>query len=582
MKKRIWIRIIAGALSLLFLAGCAVRPKTSVSPSPEPVPAATPAPTLVPAPSEGPVAEAFAWEGRELGYDGVHGDVDYADMAWYLYDMTEFDARADDLSAASDPAEAEALYRWLLDEYSRLNTLDELAWIRFYADGSEENSQACQDTDEMLTRAGDTLHAAIASALNGSAGQAFSEGVGEDVAESLSDYEEMTDREIQLLDRETELELAYNDLIVREDLSGPEMNFQAGEIFLELVAIRNELADIYGYDSFADYAYEAYYGRDYTPADAEALCREIRPYARRYYQNCCYCDAFYVDLGSAGRKTPEELIELLREYAPRISAESAEAERYMEDHGLYLLAGDIADLGFTTTLSYYNAPFLYNSLTGSIYDIQSCFHEFGHYCDAYINIPDNLLTSVGSYDIFEIHSTGLEALSYGWYGEIFGDKAEEARIWCLDGLMYNVITGCMFDEFQQYVYSHPDLTVEEVNNCWLRIMKDYGQEPWTQSNAYQWMFVSHNFESPFYYISYAASALASVQIWSRSQVDRDATIELYNRLVGMGAYDYGYCELLGNLGLHVFTDGVDGCLKDFYGDFEEMCLRYDRYGRAAA
>ena len=45
----------------------------------------------------------------------------------------------------------------------------------------------------------------------------------------------------------------------------------------------------------------------------------------------------------------------------------------------------VSDLGFTTTLDQYNAPFIYLALYGDQNDIQSMFHEFGHYYDAYVN-----------------------------------------------------------------------------------------------------------------------------------------------------------------------------------------------------
>ena len=591
MKKRS-IQWIAGFLSLLILAGCSGKSAIDAAPTAKaPAEESVPAASMEPISSgEGPETEAatedhpFGSAGEEIPRsDGVHADMDYADMEWYLYDMTEFNAAADRLSATVDEAEAQRLYDWLMTEYRRLDTLDELAWIDFYAYGTEADQEACRVTDELLRTAGDTMYAAISNALTGGVAGEFSSFVGEEVSDALTDYEEMTDREMELLNRETELELQYNDLLSRTDLSGPEMNYRAGEILLELVAIRNELAGIYGYDSFADYAYEAYYGRDFTPADAAALCEAMKPYAKRYFENCCYCDAFYVDMGSAAERTPEQLVDLLGYYAPQISPAAAEAQRYMERHGLYLLgsAEEIAELGFTTTLNLYNAPFLYNSLYGNIYDIQSTFHEFGHYYDAYINQSENPLTDVGSFDIFEIHSTSLEALSYGWYDEIFGDKAEEARITCLDGLIYNVVTGCIYDEFQQYVYTHPDMTVEELNSVYSQISDTYGRKIWSRSDSYEWMNVSHTFESPFYYVSYAVSTLASLQIWAKAQWDRDAALALYNDLVSRGAYELGYCELLRSLGLAVFTDdGLDECIGEAYDALEEMCLRYD--GRAEA
>ncbi len=584
---------VAALTALALLSGCAEKapapaataaPTTAPTAAPTASPAAvsTPAPTAAPTDTPEPAAEAFAAAPEyPLCADGIHADVNFADMRWYLYDPSEFYERADRLAAAEDDAEARELYSWLLNEYARMKTLDELAWIDYYTYGTEADSEACRATDDLLVVARDRLQTAIALRLRGDTSGAFTGYVGEEAAETLSDYEEMDDREIYLVNRDTELQLQYNDLIARDDLRVSERNRLAGEIYLELISIRNELAGYRGYDSFAEYAYDSYYARDYSPADAAALCEQIKPYARRYFQNCYYCDAFYTDMGGVDNRTADELMALLREYAPQISPRAGQAQEYMESHGLYRIAGDIAELGFTTNLAFYNAPFLYNRLYGSISDIQSCFHEFGHYYDAYINRPENDLTDMGSFDLFEIHSTGLEALSYGWYDEIFGQKAEEARIWGADSMMYNIVDGCMFDEFQQYVYSHPVKTVEELNETYARIQEEYGLRIARKSDSYRWMNVSHNFESPFYYISYAASALASTQIWSRSQVDRDAAIELYNALVEKGAYDYGYCELLSEMGLAVFTDGVRPCLADFFDEMEDRCLRYDGL-RAAA
>ncbi len=594
MKKRT-IRRLAAALSLCLLAGCAGNPtgapQPTAAPNAEILPAASMEPVAVPPGTPisaeepenraGPMGGAYEDVPRS---DGIHADVDYADMAWYRYDMTPLEEAADRLASAEDEAEAQELYTWLLREYARLKTLDELAWIDFYAYGADADREACQVTDEMVTAAGNALYSAVSDALSGPLAREFSAFVGEEISEALIDYEEMSDRELAINNRETELQLEYNDLIGRKDLSDPEINYRAGEILLEMVGIRNEKAAICGYDSFAEYAYENYFVRDFAPEDARKLSDAVKPYARRYFANCCYCDAFYADLGSAADRTPEELVDLLAYYAPQISPEAAEAQRYMQRHGLYLLGreGDIADLGYTTTLDFFNAPFLYNSLYGTIGDVQSMFHEFGHYYDAYVNLPENVLLSAGSYDVFEIHSTGLEALSYGWYDEIFGDKAEEARIYCLDGMIYNVITGCIYDEFQQYVYSHPGMTVDDINDVFSRIQKSYGVPSWARSDAFQWMNVSHNFESPFYYISYAVSALAALQIWSRAQWDREEAVTLYNDLVSRGAFEVGYCELLREMGLAVFSeDGLDPCIREAYDTLEDMCLRYDSRSAAA-
>ena len=567
MRKTI-IKVLSLLLAAVLLGGCGTRSGGSVSP----FASLGDLLSLFTASLEEPAAP----EEKEPG-DGVHAEVDFADMEWYRYNMREFNSRARRLVKTKDEGEAEELYNWLLTEYKRLQTLNEIAWIKFYENGTARNSSACQTSDEQLSKASDALRAAVADRLDGRQGDAFAAFLGEETSQLLSGYEEMTDREAKLSNRETELQLQYNDLIARTDLSEEELGQRAGKIFLELVEIRNEIASSYGFDSYADYAYTYYYGRDFTAEDGMALCQQIKPYAREYFADCCYCGAFYKNLGKAANKTPEELLAMLREYAPRISPAATAAEAYMERRGLYLLGDvdDIAELGFTATLPLYNAPFLYNSLYGDIYDIQSMFHEFGHYYDAYINIPANPLTTIGSFDIFEIHSTGLEALSYTWYDEIFGKSAREARIYCLDGLVGNVVSGCIYDEFQQYVYAHPELTAEELADVYLSIREDYGQKSWNDSDRYQWIYVSHNFENPFYYISYAVSALASLQLWTLSQQDFDAAMELYNRLVEQSAYEVGYCELLRDMGMTVFTEDLDGCFEEPFNTLRDMCLDYD-------
>jgi len=532
------------------------------------------APTPSPAPERTTEEISFS--------DGVHADLHYADMRWQIYDMTAFREKADRLSAASDAEEAQELLDWLWEEYRRLDTWYNLIQIEFYAGNGLDGAlaDALQQTDEMLTEAGDTLYSAVSRALEGAAGEALSGYLGESAAEAYADYEEMTDREIELWNRESELEIAYDSLLSQDDLSEPSLNYRVGSILLELVSIRNELAELYGYDSYADYAYEAFYGRDFTPADAQRLCDAVKPYARRYYRDCYYSDAFQHSVSgfSAG-----ELMDLLREYAQRISPRAVQAQQYMEDHGLYMLdmAGVIYDTGYTTTLSLYNAPFLYNCLYGNFYDFTDTFHEFGHYYDAFINPEPEDVEYSASYDIFEIHSTSLEGLMYSWYDEVFGSEAETARIWCLDHMIESVIYGCIFDEFQQYVYANPDLTVEQINMVYRTIAESYGREFYNSSDSFGWMYVGHNISSPFYYLSYAVSILASLQLWSLAQDDLPAAIEKYNELVEKGAYEIGYCQLMREMDMALFTEDLDACIARPLQTLRALCADYDRRAAAA-
>lgn len=569
MKKRIALLLATAMLSLI-LCGCADD-----------------AETVGAVRSDGSVSDALATglgvtvpedeTGRFASADGIHADVDYADMTWYIYDAAELLDKAARLGETADGKEAADLYDWLMAEYAKVYTLDNLAYIDFYAHpGDETLSDACRQLDSVLNEVNDALCTALSDALDGPAGSALRSYIGEDKATALVGYDEQTDRQREITERVSELTLQYNALIM-EYLSYDEETEKIGALYRELVDLHNEEAQIVGYKDYADYAYEASYGRDFTPDDAAALCEAVKPYARQYFGSLYYNEATYADFSADTDLTERELVGLVTQYMPRVSDDAAKAAAYMEKHGLYFMdsAERVSDLGFTTTLDQYNAPFIYLALYGDQNDIQSMFHEFGHYYDAYVNSVPDLLLSVGSLDIFEIHSTGMEALSTGWYEDIYGEDANLARIRFLDSALYTVFSGCLFDEFQRVVYADPTLTPEQISQTFVTIARSYGLRSFGKEFSHYWMQVNHNFESPFYYISYAVSMLASLQIYEMAENDWAAAADFYNDLVSLGAYDYTYCELLEKVGLECFTDGLPACVSQAVEDMEALCLAWE-------
>ena len=55
-------------------------------------------------------------------------------------------------------------------------------------------------------------------------------------------------------------------------------NDAAGKIFVQLVKVRTQPAKTYGYDNYAEFAYDKGYGRDYTTKDTEELYEYVREY----------------------------------------------------------------------------------------------------------------------------------------------------------------------------------------------------------------------------------------------------------------------------------------------------------------
>lgn len=531
------------------------------------------------------------------GFFVPQSGVSWDDMDYVHYDPETFYDQVDrlyTLEQQEDLTAVLALYDDLYREFTYIDTLGIIAGLHYSADVTDrywaDESLYC---DDLWSETADALCQVCRHILEGPLGEDFAAHVGEQAASVYLDYEAMTDRETELRARESEIineyiqrintvdaEAVYEydgrewtweklnaypgDALYAKDYEGylevyyglcAYVNDILGPLFIELVSIRAEMAEIMGYESYADYAYEYGYGRDFTTDDAQVLCDAVKEFAAAYYEDLYYSDLWYTLECVYPQMDETALIEVLGEYLAPFGEDLQEVWTFMEEHGLYNLCSDPnAQSGaYTTTLAFYRSPFLYVGLTGDCYDFSALTHEFGHFADSYYNPIPNVLTSMGSYDLFEIHSTGLEVLFTEYYRQIYTEGADAARFLTLAGQLENVFTGCILDEFQRHVYENPDMSLTEMNRLYADICADYGQyQSWDMD--YSWVYISHNYEAPLYYISYAVSSLASLQLWDMAQTDPDAALDAYRAILAQGAYDHGYFEVLSDAGLRLFTE----------------------------
>ena len=106
-------------------------------------------------------------------------------------------------------------------------------------------------------------------------GEGFFDGYqGENIWES-----ELT----QLLSREAQLQSQYYELSEQalDYDPGTKEYYDAcadgmAQLLVDLIELRQEIADYCGYRDYAQFAYDFYYYRDYTPRQAEAYLEQIR------------------------------------------------------------------------------------------------------------------------------------------------------------------------------------------------------------------------------------------------------------------------------------------------------------------
>lgn len=421
----------------------------------------------------------------------------------------------------------------------------------------------------------------------------------EDDWQDILEYEPMTEEQKELANRETELSLKYDELYIADytvNINGTDYDmdtiseaYEAGEIsveeyftgfadildqrnqtlgelFLELVEVRTQIAQSYGYDNYADYAYEEIYERDYSPEDLTEYRRQVIEYIvplEHDLYDLLMADTSYDAMWEA-EMSEEECLENLERYLPEISDDMLISYRYMVDHGMADLSIDEqkAPGGYTTQIYVYNAPFMFNCADGTISDMGTLIHEFGHYNQMYFASEDEWLYSYNNLDVAEIHSQGLELLFLDHSDDIYGENAYAIKLYTLMNMAYACVEGVKEDAFQYEVYSNPEgLTVEKLNEIYYDCCEEYGALDFNNSyylgmygfmdadEISEWVEIPHTFQSPLYYVSYSVSMAAVEELWDIILDDRDEGISIYLDLVEKGMVD-SYTDVLSDTGLN--------------------------------
>ena len=510
-----------------------------------------------------------------------HRPVDYRDMETG-YDPAPLEAaldRLEELGTSSalreeDPglrAELQALYDTVLRETDELATQSALADLRHDGDGLDTvAAEASTALSTLYTELCDRALAALAPLADSPYRDILAADAGEEGLAVLGGYVPLTDREAALLEEEDRLLQDYDAICVQPvevtvegqvwteetleadetlddetwwaawDALARERNRRTGEVFCQLVEVRTELAHCWGYDSYADYAYEALYGRDFTPEDVATLRRVVKrdwvPLEARLRGAVSQGDLEALDARTAGA-TGEEILDAVEPLVASLDPELGETFAFMRQYHLCDIERDDTKLpvGYTVSLPAYGTAFLFDAPYGDYQDYVTLIHEFGHFTESF-HSPLHALWAPFYIDVGEIHSQGLELLSTAWGEDLFGAAGGRGyRQVVLLNLVSSVLDGFMYDEFQAEVYGNPDMTLEEMNRLFRDISAEYGyyyEEGETESDF--WAEVSHNFQSPLYYISYATSGLSSLELWLKSLEDWDQAVEIYLELTAMG------------------------------------------------
>ena len=352
-----------------------------------------------------------------------------------------------------------------------------------------------------------------------------------------------------------------------QELYYNEYGERAGEIYIELIKTRHQIADLLGYDSYIDYAYEDY-ARDYTPDDVReyisTVCLGVVPlYLDMYYSGDLY--NYY----GQGHLTAEENQEALRSCCRQIGGKVWEIYQYMEKNGLFDIevSNVKANMSFQTYFEDWQAPFILLDATGTLDDYLGFAHEFGHFVDVYVNYNTYITT-----DASESCSQAMEFLAviYSSYLGQDGDIVKETKM--MDLITLYAEQGA-YNAFEEAVYAIPveELTTDRIRQTAHDIYMEYGLLVPGDDPMYDnmWIDIPHFFSNPFYIVSYIISNDAAFQIYEKELSDPGSGIETFIALCDRN-WDLNYLENMEDIGLDASfsVDRANAILDTILGYFE--------------
>tara|TARA_B100001996_G_scaffold31785_1_gene24088 strand:+ start:890 stop:2572 length:1683 start_codon:yes stop_codon:yes gene_type:complete len=358
---------------------------------------------------------------------------------------------------------------------------------------------------------------------------------------------------LQVSDRETR-EDAYRTV--------GERRFQESEkiddIYEEMIALRQQVAQNAGYDNFRDYIFDAKHRFDYSPDDCkafhdavEAICvplkRDVDDERRRNLnlESLRMWDMGH-DVHGRGPLKPFTKVEEMVEGTSRMF------HRLSPELGLFfdsLRDGTSLDLdsrkgkapgGYQVQRDHSRKPFIFMNATGLQRDLETMVHEAGH---AFHSIYADDLPLIdyrnAPLEFCEVAAMSMELLTHDFLDEFYSEEdAQRAVREHLEGIVSILAWIATIDSFQHWVYTNPEHTRAERHAKWLELGDRYGSvldwsgfEDWRNVG---WQRQLHLFSYPFYYIEYGIAQLGALQMWLQYKESPEMALSNYAKSMRLG------------------------------------------------
>jgi len=174
-------------------------------------------------------------------------------------------------------------------------------------------------------------------------------------------------------------------------------------------------------------------------------------------------------------------------------------------------------------------------------DLDTMVHEAGHAFHYMFCRHDDLVWYRGApLEFAEVASMSMESLSYPYLDEFYTEEeCRRAIRKHLEGIVSVLPWVATIDEFQHWIYLHPNHTREERTTHWLELEDRFGGGvDWSGLDAEHeavWHRQLHPFEVPFYYVEYGIAQLGALQMWLQYRNNPQAALVAYKEGLSLGA-----------------------------------------------
>lgn len=328
-------------------------------------------------------------------------------------------------------------------------------------------------------------------------------------------------------------------------------------IYDQLVHLRDSMAKKLGYKNFIELGYLRLGRTDYNAEMVanyrKQIAETVVPVCAKLYKqqmkNLGIRKPQYYDYNlkfKTGNPKPiggvDELVNAAHEMYSDLGPESKEFFEFMMKHHLMDLEArkGKAPGGYCTQFPLYKAPFIFSNFNGTDADVNVLCHEGGHALQAYLSFPIKIPEYQSpTLESCEIHSMSMEFFAWPYMEKFFGKDAEKYKYLHLSDAIEFLPYGITVDEFQHWVYEHPNATHQERCAYWKTIEQKYTphkrfDDTPTFAKGTIWMRQSHIFGTPFYYIDYTLAQVCAFQFFVEMRKNRERAWKKYVKLCKFG------------------------------------------------